>query len=762
MADNFNDTITIKFQPDGDRELIGAIQALDRATKSMLNTQASMQDFQKRGFKESEKGRTSYIRLKNTMLSYGKTLKDVTNDEKLLKLAKEGNTVAIMQLSRAVKKYTRDLDRNKKSIVGTVHDTRILGGSFAVLRSKLLLVSFATGLVSASIGRLIKLYGRQEDAERLLFNALGHKNQALLDSASAIQQVTIHGDESNLELMRMAFNLGIAEESLTVATKSAIGLSTALGIDANAAMRALALATQGNTDLLNRYIPALRTVATEQEKANIINETATKGYEQAKEKAEGMAGSLTQIGNIIGDAGEEMAKFFIPIVKALGTVIGGTFEVLNGVVSALGDGIIAFTGTGNAAEDTAKEIEELNLVISQTPHVVEMAKSGITEYGKILKQTQEAGADFLALEKKRIEASIALAEGLSFAKRYEMGVNRHLSDTERKLLEEIEEKLAVLAVTENSYQSFERTMLKRFDDLEREKSYVKDFIKTYPEQAKKLGLVKEAQEEVNNELLAAKEIAQANKVIYKDNLDFQLMQIQDQADAYRAMKLDEVAVNEWAENAKRDAVIANLEETSAMYNSFIAGYDTFINSLTDMEMTWKERREKILNSIKSGFIQFVGEMIKERIKQTIAEELIAKSSQAATVASAQLVGKAIASTYAIPAALANTASFGAASQAGLQSIIGTVAATKALAKFEDGGLVGGRRHSQGGTIIEAEQGEFVMSRRAVQSIGVETLNQINQGGGAGITVNINAPMVDETVVDYIIPAIEKAQRMNLA
>ena len=82
--------------------------------------------------------------------------------------------------------------------------------------------------------------------------------------------------------------------------------------------------------------------------------------------------------------------------------------------------------------------------------------------------------------------------------------------------------------------------------------------------------------------------------------------------------------------------------------------------------------------------------------------------------------------------------------------------------FEAGGLVGGRRHSQGGTMIEAEQGEFVMSRNAVQAIGVETLNQMNQGGGAGLTVNVSAPLVDETVLDSIIPAIEKAQRMNLA
>jgi hypothetical protein len=83
-------------------------------------------------------------------------------------------------------------------------------------------------------------------------------------------------------------------------------------------------------------------------------------------------------------------------------------------------------------------------------------------------------------------------------------------------------------------------------------------------------------------------------------------------------------------------------------------------------------------------------------------------------------------------------------------------------KFEQGGLVGGQRHSQGGTMIEAERGEFVMSRNAVDSIGINNLEQMNQGSGGGITLNISAPLVDETVLDTIIPAIEKAQRMNLA
>ena len=65
-------------------------------------------------------------------------------------------------------------------------------------------------------------------------------------------------------------------------------------------------------------------------------------------------------------------------------------------------------------------------------------------------------------------------------------------------------------------------------------------------------------------------------------------------------------------------------------------------------------------------------------------------------------------------------------------------------------------------MIEAERGEFVMSRNAVDSIGINNLEQMNRGSGGGITFNISAPLVDETIIDTIIPAIEKAQRMNLA
>ena len=81
-------------------------------------------------------------------------------------------------------------------------------------------------------------------------------------------------------------------------------------------------------------------------------------------------------------------------------------------------------------------------------------------------------------------------------------------------------------------------------------------------------------------------------------------------------------------------------------------------------------------------------------------------------------------------------------------------------KFEQGGLVGGRRHSQGGTIIEAERGEFVMSRNAVESVGLEAMNRINEGGSAGgINISFSGNvMTDSFIEDEAIPKIREAIR----
>jgi hypothetical protein len=81
--------------------------------------------------------------------------------------------------------------------------------------------------------------------------------------------------------------------------------------------------------------------------------------------------------------------------------------------------------------------------------------------------------------------------------------------------------------------------------------------------------------------------------------------------------------------------------------------------------------------------------------------------------------------------------------------------------YEMGGLIGGRRHSQGGTMIEAERGEFVMNRSAVADIGISNLQRMNSGAGSGSNVNIvfeGNVLSDDFIIEEAIPKIREAIR----
>ena len=106
--------------------------------------------------------------------------------------------------------------------------------------------------------------------------------------------------------------------------------------------------------------------------------------------------------------------------------------------------------------------------------------------------------------------------------------------------------------------------------------------------------------------------------------------------------------------------------------------------------------------------------------------------------------------FGLPLAAGAGAVVGSMFDKGVAAISGT---------FQDGGLVGGRLHSQGGTIIEAERGEFVMSRDAVDAIGIENLNRMNQGEGGSITVNVSGNvMTDDFVENELAEKIATAVR----
>jgi hypothetical protein len=164
--------------------------------------------------------------------------------------------------------------------------------------------------------KAVTLFGRQEMAEKKVAAGLRvigkHSVGAVKDLkqfASEIQALTLHGDEAVLELMAMGATMGkLSGRDLKRATRAAIGLSEAYGIELVGAMRLVARASVGDTATLKRYGITLDATLTPQQKFNELLKIGAANFALAEKAAETMTGRIQQAKNAWGDYLESLGK----------------------------------------------------------------------------------------------------------------------------------------------------------------------------------------------------------------------------------------------------------------------------------------------------------------------------------------------------------------------------------------------------------------------------------------------------------------------
>jgi hypothetical protein len=87
------------------------------------------------------------------------------------------------------------------------------------------------------------------------------------------------------------------------------------------------------------------------------------------------------------------------------------------------------------------------------------------------------------------------------------------------------------------------------------------------------------------------------------------------------------------------------------------------------------------------------------------------------------------------------------------------ALSKPIPKFEKGGEVGGKRHNDGGTIVEAEQGEYIVNRKQTSAHRKE-LNALNQSSDAFKKL-IHERYVRPAIMDYMLTSKSKDMGVNV-
>jgi hypothetical protein len=350
---------------------------------------------------------------------------------------------------------------------------------------------------------------------------------------------------------------------------------------------------------------------------------------------------------------------------------------------------------------------EFNLIkqrIKDTGEFTDEQKARITELGGVIRKANEdiaiieakANADKL---KKQTELNKQLEdEADKFAKvlRDLQTQNIELDYEKRKqiILNNFDDETAKYKGHLDIINELVKKKNNELNDLEREKwaknqqiltEAQDDYIKKYKEGVKDIegadvGLsakvAKNIQTNIDNEKLADEQ--------RRARLTAFVNFAQQALSTYQQLYNDNVNAQIQANNDARDENLAALQEE----------YDSKLIS----QEIYESRKKKIQDEANA-------------VERELKKEQFERNKQLA------LINATIATAQAISGALAQTAElgYGAIILAGLMAVLGAAQigaiASQPTPKFEKGGRIGGKRHSQGGTLIEAEVDEFVVNRK---------------------------------------------------
>ena len=280
---------------------------------------------------------------------------------------------ALLELGTVDRGLIRGLDRAGRR-------ARKLGETFRRVGRQISL--FVTAPIAALGVAVAKFADTQIQAERTLASVLklsgGAVDQRLAgfkEFASAMQEITIVGDEVTLKNLQVAKSMGLTDEQAKRAAKNAIALSAAFGIGSKASIRYTASLEAGETEMLNRYIPTLKAIKDPILRAAEAQRILEGAFSAAIEAAKAGLGPFRQMRNDLGDLAEEFGAIVLPAITAFSAKVREIIsairdlepvqkEWLVGLAAALAAGGPILIGLGVLAAAIGALLTPIGLVIA--------------------------------------------------------------------------------------------------------------------------------------------------------------------------------------------------------------------------------------------------------------------------------------------------------------------------------------------------------------------------------------------------------------
>jgi uncharacterized coiled-coil protein SlyX len=178
-----------------------------------------------------------------------------------------------------------------------------------------------TAIVGA-LGLCVKAAAESEKSQARLVSALKATNQysaeqemAMSKLSTQMQHLTGVSDEAYTEAQAFGLQLGLTADQTMKLIPHIADLSASTGVDMETAMRAAAMATEGNVGMLKRYGIEIKVNADKTVDFNNVLDGFAGFAGAAEAKGKTLQGQMAIVKETFGDLAEKVGNVLIPIIK---------------------------------------------------------------------------------------------------------------------------------------------------------------------------------------------------------------------------------------------------------------------------------------------------------------------------------------------------------------------------------------------------------------------------------------------------------------
>ena len=323
--------------------------------------------------------------------------------------------------AKGAKKAQKEIKGVEKGMAGLGKAAAIASAAF--FGGKMLI----NGLKAA-----IEASGKQELAEKKLATALGKTSKALLEQASALQQVSMFGDEDIIMMQSMLASFVKGEEEIKLLTKATLDLASGMGLDLKSAGDLVAKTIGSSTNAMSRYgIEVTGAVGSTERLETLTNNVATLFGGQALAQSQTMTGAIQQMKNAVGDAAEALGDLLGPTVIAIAGKLKSAAEFTSEFLTGLKN--IAEFGDAGGIEAVKKQSDQTNEGFNKLSKGVSKLRgelialgvdTGAKEFKSILKDEDGMILPLREQGEKMVEI-IAFAKEIALEKKHEVDLIRN-------------------------------------------------------------------------------------------------------------------------------------------------------------------------------------------------------------------------------------------------------------------------------------------------------------------------------------------------